>query len=339
MKKIQLILLFAFFVNLVTADEVNVYTSRHYDSDDALYEEFTEETGIKVNIISGKGSALLQRLKAEGKNSPADIFFTVDAGNLWKVQKEGLFQSIQSEKVLTEVPENLRGPNDEWTAIAKRARVIFYNPENISDELVENFNYEDLADQKWNKRIVIRSSNNMYNQSLVASLIENIGEEATEKWAKKLVSNFARKPQGNDRSQIIAVANGEADLAIANSYYIGIMLSGSAGQEQLDAAKKVKMIFPNQNNRGAHINISGAGILKNAPNKDNANSFIEFLISKRVQKYMIDKSYEYSVLNDVAPSVEIAGFGTDFKEDQTSVRSFGELNPDAVKLMDRSGWK
>ena len=339
MKKIQLILLFAFFVNLVTADEVNVYTSRHYDSDDALYEEFTEATGIKVNIISGKGSALLQRLKAEGKNSPADIFFTVDAGNLWKVQKEGLFQSIQSEKVLTEVPENLRGPNDEWTAIAKRARVIFYNPENISDELVENFNYEDLADQKWNKKIVIRSSNNMYNQSLVASLIENIGEEATEKWAKKLVGNFARKPQGNDRSQIIAVANGEADLAVANSYYIGIMLSGSAGQEQLEAAKKVKMIFPNQENRGAHINISGAGILKNAPNKDNANSFIEFLISKRVQKYMIDKSYEYSVLNDVAPSSEIAGFGTNFKEDQTSVRSFGELNPDAVKLMDRSGWK
>ena len=339
MKKIQLILLFSFFINLVIADEVNVYTSRHYDSDDALYEEFTEETGIKVNIISGKGSALLQRLKAEGKNSPADIFFTVDAGNLWKVQKEGLFQSIQSEKVLTEVPENLRGPNDEWTAIAKRARVIFYNPENISDELIENFNYEDLADQKWNKRIVIRSSNNMYNQSLVASLIENIGEEATEKWAKKLVSNFARKPQGNDRSQIIAVANGEADLAVANSYYIGIMLSGSAGQEQLEAAKKVKMIFPNQENRGAHINISGAGILKNAPNKDNANSFIEFLISKRVQKYMIDKSYEYSVLNDVAPSSEIAGFGTNFKEDQTSVRSFGELNPDAVKLMDRSGWK
>ena len=339
MKKIQMILLFSFFIDLVIADEVNVYTSRHYDSDDALYEEFTEETGIKVNIISGKGSALLQRLKAEGKNSPADIFFTVDAGNLWKVQKEGLFQSIQSEKVLAEVPENLRGPNDEWTAIAKRARVIFYNPKNVSDELVENFNYEDLADQKWDKSIVIRSSNNMYNQSLVASLIKNIGEEATEKWATKLVGNFARKPQGNDRSQILAVANGEADLAVANSYYMGIMLSGSAGQEQLEAAKKVKMIFPNQENRGAHINISGAGILKNAPNKDNANSFIEFLISKRVQKYMIDKSYEYSVLNDVAPSIEIAGFGTNFKEDQTSVRSFGELNPDAVKLMDRSGWK
>ena len=339
MKKILMILLSSFFINLVFADEVNVYTSRHYDSDDALYEEFTEETGIKVNIISGKGSALLQRLKVEGRNSPADIFFTVDAGNLWKVQKEGLFQSIQSEKVLAEVPENLRGPNDEWTAIAKRARVIFYNPKNVSDELVENFNYEDLADQKWDKSIVIRSSNNMYNQSLVASLIKNIGEEATEKWAKKLVGNFARKPQGNDRSQILAVANGEADLAVANSYYMGIMLSGSAGQEQLEAAKKVKMIFPNQKNRGAHINISGAGILKNAPNKDNANSFIEFLISKRVQKYMIDKSYEYSVLNDVAPSSEIAGFGTNFKEDQTSVRSFGELNPDAVKLMDRSGWK
>jgi len=339
MQKIITILLFSIFVEVGMTNEVNVYTSRHYDSDDILYQEFTRETGIKVNIISGKGSALLQRLQAEGKNSPADIFFTVDAGNLWKVQKEGMFQSIQSKKILSVVPENLRGPNDEWTAIAKRARVIFYNPDNISDELVRSLNYEDLANQKWYKRVVIRSSNNMYNQSLVASLIENIGEKATEKWAKKLVGNFARKPQGNDRAQIIAVANGEADLAVANSYYIGIMLSGSAGQEQLKAAKKVKMIFPNQDNRGTHINISGAGILKNAPNKDNANAFIEFLISKRVQKYMIDKSYEYSVLDDVAPSSEIAGFGTDFKEDQTSVRSFGELNPYAVKLMDRAGWK
>ena len=184
MKKIQLILLFTLFGQVVMTDEVNVYTSRHYDSDDVLYEEFTKETGIKVNIISGKGSALLERLKSEGRNSPADIFFTVDAGNLWKVQKEGLFQPITSKAVLSSVPKNLRGPNNEWTAIAKRARVIFYNPETVSEDMIMNLDYEDLASPIWNKKVVVRSSSNMYNQSLVASLIANLGEEATEDWAK-----------------------------------------------------------------------------------------------------------------------------------------------------------
>jgi len=339
MKKLQLLLIFSLFGHVVMTNEVNVYTSRHYDSDDALYEEFTKETGIAVNIVSGKGSALLQRLKAEGVNSPADIFFTVDAGNLWKVQREDLFQSIKSEQILKVVPENLRGPDNEWTAIAKRARVIFYNPDNVNEKMVQGISYEDLANPEWKNKIVIRSSSNMYNQSLVASLIASLGEVNTEIWAKKLVNNLARKPQGNDRSQIIAVANGEADIAIANSYYIGIMLSGSAGEDQLTAANKVRMIFPNQENRGTHINISGAGILKNSPNPKNANLFLEFLLSKRVQKYMVDKSYEYPILDGVLPSKEIASFGINFKEDQTSVQKYGELNPDAVRLMDRSGWK
>ncbi|MDB3881075.1 extracellular solute-binding protein, partial [Gammaproteobacteria bacterium] len=277
--------------------------------------------------------------KAEGVNSPADIFFTVDAGNLWKVQRENLFQSIKSEQILKVVPENLRGPDNEWTAIAKRARVIFYNPDNVNEKMVQGISYEDLANPEWKNKIVIRSSSNMYNQSLVASLIASLGEVNTEIWAKKLVNNLARKPQGNDRSQIIAVANGEADIAIANSYYIGIMLSGSAGEDQLTAANKVRMIFPNQENRGTHINISGAGILKNSPNPKNANLFLEFLLSKRVQKYMVDKSYEYPILDGVLPSKEIASFGINFKEDQTSVQKYGELNPDAVRLMDRSGWK
>ena len=339
MKKLQILLILVLFGQVVMTNEVNVYTSRHYDSDDALYEEFTEETGIKVNIISGKGGALLERLKAEGTNSPADIFFTVDAGNLWRVQKENLFQRISSKTVLDAVPSNLRGPNDEWTAIAKRARVIFYNPENVSSDEIEGLSYEDLADPKWKGRVVIRSSSNMYNQSLVASLISNLGEEKTESWARNFVNNFARNPQGNDRSQIIAVANGEADVAVANSYYIGIMLSGSAGKDQLTAAKKVRMLFPNQDDRGAHINISGAGILKNAPNPGNANLFLEFLLSKKVQKNMVDKSYEYPILEDIEPSKEIASFGTKFVQDQTSVKQFGELNPKAVRLMDRSGWK
>ena len=179
----------------------------------------------------------------------------------------------------------------------------------------------------------------MYNQSLVASLIANLGEKNTEIWAKDFVKNFARKPQGNDRSQIIAVSNGEADLAIANSYYIGIMLSGSAGKEQQEAAKRVKIHFPNQNDRGVHINISGAGILKNSPNPANANLFLEFLLSKRVQKYMVNKSFEYPIVEGVQPSTEIASFGLNFKEDDTAVSRFGELNPSAIRLMDRSGWK
>ena len=339
MKLSTLLLLISFLSQAVMPSDVNIYTSRHYDSDNALYEEFTKETGIKVNVISGKGSALLERIKSEGNNSPADIFFTVDAGNLWKVQKENLFQEIKSSKVLSAVPLNLRGPNNEWTAIAKRARVVFYNPKTVSSKEIKSLTYEDLANDQWKNRVVIRSSSNMYNQSLVASLIANHGIRKTESWAKEFVNNFARKPQGNDRSQIIAVSNGEADLAVANSYYIGIMLSGSAGKEQLEAAKRVKMHFPNQKDRGVHINISGAGILKNAPNPENANLFLEFLLSKRVQKYMVDKSFEYPIIDGVLPSPEIASFGLSFKEDDTAVRQFGELNPDAIRLMDRSGWK
>ena len=328
-----------FFLEGTFADEVNIYTSRHYDSDDALYAEFTRVTGINVNIISGSGNALMERLKAEGENSPADIFFTVDAGNLWRVQKEGFFKPIGSDKIKGIVPENLRGPNDEWVAIAKRARVIFYNPDNTSPKEMKNLSYEDLADPKWKGKIAIRSSSNMYNQSLVASLVSNHGVKKTETWAKGLVSNLARKPQGNDRAQIIAVANGEAELAIANSYYVGIMLSGSAGKEQLEAAKRVKIHFPNQNNRGAHINISGAGILKYAPNSKNATKFLEFLLSKKVQDYMVNLSFEYPVLESVSPHPSIAMFGTEFKEDRTSVADYGKYNTDAVKLMDRSGWQ
>ena len=332
-------ILSTFFLEGTFADEVNIYTSRHYDSDDALYAEFTKATGIKVNVISGSGNALMERLKAEGENSPADIFFTVDAGNLWRVQKEGFFKSIESDNIKGIVPENLRGPNDEWVAVAKRARVVFYNPNNTSSKEIERLSYEDLADPKWKGKIAIRSSSNMYNQSLVASLISNHGVKETETWAKGLVSNFARKPQGNDRAQIIAVANGEAQLAIANSYYIGIMLSGSSGKEQLEAAKKVKIHFPNQNNRGAHINISGAGILKFSPNSKNATKFLEFLLSERVQDYMVNLSYEYPVLDGINPHPSIAQFGIEFKEDRTSVADYGKYNTDAVKLMDRSGWQ
>ena len=336
---LPLICIFFSLNNISNANEVNVYTSRHYDSDDALYEKFKNNTGIKVNIISGKGDALMERLKSEANNSPADIFLTTDAGNLWKIQKEGLFLSINSENIKSIVPSNFRGPGDEWIAIAKRARVIFYNPNNVSSQEIEYLSYEDLSASKWKGRIVIRSSGNIYNQSLVASLISNHGIEATEEWAKGLVSNLARKPQGNDRAQIIAVANGEADIAVANSYYYGAMLSGSKGEEQETAAKKVRMHFPNQDNRGVHVNISGAGILKSAPNKDNALTFLEFLLSEQAQEHIVNNTFEYPVLDTVSPSSYISQFGTDFLEDQTSAGDFGKYNPDAIRLMDRVGWQ
>ena len=322
----------------VQNEEVNIYTSRHYDADNFLYEQFTKKTGIKVNIISGKGSALVERLKAEGINSPGDVFFTVDAGNLANFQKQGFLQSIQSEIIKQSVPVELRGENDEWVAVAKRARVIFYNPELVSEGEIKDINYEDLASDVWKNGVAIRSSSNMYNQSLVSSLISNLGIDETEKWAKGLVSNFARKPQGNDRSQIMAVANKEASIAIANTYYIGIMLSGKGGKEQLNAAQKVKIVFPNQNNRGTHINVSGGGVLKHSPNRENAEKFLEFLLSEEAQVHIVNNTFEYPVLESVKPHPIIESFG-DFKMDKTSIADFGKYNPEAVKLMDRVSWQ
>ena len=324
--------------DLVESKEVNIYTSRHYDADDLLYEQFTKKTGIKVNIISGKGSALIERLKAEGANSPGDVFFTVDAGNLANFQKQGYLQPIQSEAIKQVVPVELRGENDEWVAVAKRARVIFYNPELVDENEIKNINYEDLSKDTWKGKIVIRSSSNMYNQSLVSSLISNLGIEKTEEWAKGLVSNFSRKPQGNDRSQIMAVANKKASIAIANTYYIGIMLSGKGGQDQLNAANKVKIAFPNQGNRGTHINVSGGGVLKYSPNRENAEKFLEFLLSREAQNHIVNNTFEYPVLNTVRPHPLIENFG-EFKMDKTSVADFGKYNPDAVKLMDRVNWQ
>ena len=323
----------------VQNEEVNIYTSRHYDADNFLYEQFTKKTGIKVNIISGKGSALIERLKAEGINSPGDVFFTVDAGNLANFQKQGFLQSIQSKIIKQSVPAELRGENDEWVAVAKRARVIFYNPELVSEGEIKDINYEDLASDVWKNRVAIRSSSNMYNLSLVSSLISNLGIDETEKWAKGLVNNFARKPQGNDRSQIIAVANNEADLGIANSYYLGLMLSGKKGDKQLNAGKKVKILFPSQNKNGAHINISGAGILKTSKNYSNAVAFLEFMLSEEAQRHLVENTYEYPINPKVKPSELIAQFGSDFKEDDIDVSNFGRFNVAALKLMDRVGWQ
>ena len=338
-KSLPFLIILTLFGNLSISSEVNIYTSRHYDSDSKLYDDFKELTGIEVNIISAKSAALIERIKSEGKNSPADVFITVDAGNLWKVQDLGLFTRIKSNKIDDIVPARLRGANNEWIALAKRARVIFYNSEKFTSDELNTLNYEDLSSSKWKNKIAIRSSNNLYNQSLVASMIANYGEAFTEKWAKGLVNNFARKPQGNDRSQIIAVANNEADLAIANSYYLGLMLSGKKGDKQLNAGKKVKILFPSQNKNGTHINISGAGILKTSKNYLNAVKFLEFMLTENAQKHLVENTYEYPINTKVEPSKLIAQFGLDFKEDDIDVANFGKFNSAALKLMDRVGWQ
>ena len=326
-----------FLSNLSIAEEVNVFSSRHYDSDIQLYEKFTSETGIKVNVVSGKDKALQKRIKEEGINSKADLYITADAGRLGSFDKDGMFQKTTSSFIKQKVPETLR--SDNWTGIAKRARIIFYSKDRVSDEEIEDLRYEDLANDIWKNRIVIRKSDNIYNQSLIASLIQNNGKNKIQSWLKNFVSNFARSPKGNDRAQILAVAAGEADLAIANTYYYALMLSGQKGKEQKEAAKKVTPYFPNQNDRGTHINISGVGILKNSPNPENALKLIEFLLTEDAQKHIVENTFEYSILNNVNSHELIESMGS-FKQDlKTSVAEFINYQSDAFKMMLISGWK
>ena len=320
----------------VFANEVNVFTSRHYESDIELYKKFTEQTGIKVNVISGEDGALQKRIKEEDKDSKADLYITADAGKLGTFEAEGLFQTGASSNLIKSVvPEQLR--TEYWVGIAKRARVIFYDPSRTTPD--PNLSYEDLSYPEFKGKIVIRQSNSVYNQSLVASLIENDGLEETKIWVKEFVKNFARPAKGNDRSQILAVAAGEADYAIANTYYIALMLSGEKGSEQEVAARKVKILFPNQKGRGTHMNISGAGILKYAPNKDNAVKLLEFLVTPEAQKHIVNNTFEYPIIDGVEPSPLISQFGLDFKQDlETNVSTFAKRQAEALRIMTEAGW-
>src|SRR5210317_427457 len=293
---LRIVVIFYMMTNVSIANEVNVFSSRHYDSDIELYKKFTEKTGIKVNIISGKDAALQKRITEEGKDSKADLYVTSDAGRLSLFDKKGMFQNSISPVIKQKVPENLRSEN--WVAISKRARILFYSKDRVKQQELKYLRYEDLAKPEWKNRIVVRQSNNIYNLSWVASLISNNGIKETKKWTKGLVNNFARSPKGNDRAQILAVAAGEADLAIANTYYYALMLSGQKGKDQQEAAQKVLPFYPNQNNRGTHMNISGAGILKTSKNKLNAIKFLEFLLSKESQEHIVKNTYEYPIIKD-----------------------------------------
>ncbi len=316
-------------------DVVNVYTHRHYKADDQLFAQFTKETGIKVNIVNASADELIQRLETEGKDSKADVLITVDAGRLYRAQSKDLLQPISSEVLETNIPSRFRDKEGNWFGLTYRARIIAYskdrvNPENLKD-------YEDLTDAEWKGRIVIRSSENIYNQSLLASIIAADGEEKAKEWARGVVENMARNPKGSDRDQVKAVASGEGDIAVVNTYYIGLMLNDE-NEEERKAGESVGIIFPNQDNRGTHINISGAGVTKYAPHKENAVKLLEFLSGMEAQQTLANINYEYPVNPDASKAKILKEWG-DFKADDVELIKLGELNSEAVKIFDEVGWK
>jgi iron(III) transport system substrate-binding protein len=315
--------------------EVNVYSARHYDTDNAMYEEFTAETGIEVNLIEGDADQLIERIKAEGQNSPADVLITVDAGRLYRAEQAGVLAPVKSEELDQRVPANLRHPDGLWFGLSERVRGIVYAKDRVDP--TEITSYEDLADPKWQGRICIRSSTNVYNQSLVASMIEANGLEDTETWAEGLVANLARPPQGGDTDQILAVAAGECDLAVSNHYYL-VRLMKSDDADESEAAAAVGFLFPNQDGRGAHANISGAGVIATSPNEDNAIAFLEYLTTDQAQAYFALGNHEFPVVDGVKMDPILTEWGP-FATDQINAAKYGENSAEAVKLMDRAGWK
>ncbi|WP_417326245.1 Fe(3+) ABC transporter substrate-binding protein [Halarcobacter sp.] len=321
--------------SLFAANEVNVYSHRHYDTDKQLFKMFEEKTGIKVNVVKAKASALIKRIESEGKNSPADVLITVDAGRLYQATEKDLLQSIDSDYLTKNIPAQLRDKDNKWFALTKRSRVAVYKlGTGIEKELKT---YEDLADPKFKGKIMVRSSNNIYNQSLMAAMIAHHGEEKALEWAKGVVANMAKKPKGNDRYQVKAVANGIGEIAIANTYYIGKMVDNKE-VAQAEAVKKVKILFPKFENGGTHINVSGAGVAKYAPNKENAIKFVEFLASPDAQELFAKGNFEYPVLKGVKASKLVSSWGT-FEDDTISINTLGENNAKAVKIFDQAGWR
>lgn len=314
--------------------ELNLYSARHYDTDNVLYQEFSDATGLQINLIESNSDALIERLKSEGQNSPADVFLTVDAGRLWRAEQDDLFQSISSSTLESAVPESLRDPGGRWFGLTKRARVIMYNTEQVNP--AELSTYEDLASDTWRDQILVRSSSNIYNQSLVGSLIEVHGEAETEEWARGLVANFARQPEGNDTGQIRACAAGLGNLAIANHYYL-VRLAKSDDPADQEVVQRVGMFFPNQRGRGTHVNISGGGVLKHSPNPSGARDFLEYLVTPEAQNIFARGNNEYPVVDGVELDPVLASYGS-FKADTTSAAAFGRNNPIALQLMNRVGW-
>lgn len=319
----------------VAADALNIYSARHYESDDLLYDGFQEATGIPVNVIEGEGPELLARMRAEGKNSPADVFLTVDAGNLWLAEKENLFQPVQSRLLDQRIPASLKNPKNLWFGFSTRARMIFVNPARVDPKLVQT--YESLADPKLKGKICMRSSSAIYNLSLMGALIAHWGPAKAEQWTRGVVANFARPPQGADTTLLQSVAAGECAVTLANHYYF-VRLQTSKVRGEQDAAKKLTPIFPDQDGRGTHVNISGAGILVSAPHRANAVKFLEFMASDAAQNIVANANYEFPAVATTARSRELQVLG-EFKIDPLNVATYGVNQAQAQAIFDRAGWR
>ena len=334
--RVLLPLILTCFTSVQTiSNEVNIYSARQEALIKPLLDKFSESTSIKVNLVTGKGDALLTRLINEGENSPADLLVTVDAGRLYRAQQADVLKPIDSAAISRLVPDNLKSSDNMWVGLSIRARVIIYSKDRVNAEDLAS--YESLANEQWLGKICIRSSSNIYNQSMVAGMIAQNGLEKTEQWLQRFTANFARRPAGGDRDQIKAVAAGECDLAVANSYYLGHMLN-SPDASQRSAAEKVSLFWPNQEDRGAHINISGAGITKSSKNTLNAEKLIAFLASDESQRWYAERNNEFPIRENIEVSSILKSWGP-FRADKINVTQLGEYNSEAIKAMDRAGWK
>lgn len=317
-------------------NELNLYTARHYQTDEALYTNFTKQTGIKVNRIEGAEDPLMERIKNEGEKSPADVFITVDAGRLWRADQAGLFQPIRSKVLDSRIPAAYRAPDGTWYGFSARARIIVYNKATVKPGELKT--YADLADPRWKGRICARSAGHVYMLSLISSVIAHEGEQKAEQWAKGVANNLAREPKGGDTDQLKAVAAGECDIALSNTYYL-VRLLKSAKPEDRALAEKLAVIWPDQQGHGVHMNISGGGVLKYAPHKENAIKFLEYLASDQAQQYFADGNNEWPVVVGVKiNNPELESLGT-FKADTLNVGELGKNQPAAQKVADRAGWK
>jgi iron(III) transport system substrate-binding protein len=315
--------------------EVGVYSSRHYDTDRDLYEGFTRETGIRVRLIEGGADQLMERMRNEGANSPADVLITVDAARLWRSKDAGLLQPVRSQTLESRIPANLRDPEGFWFGLTMRARVIMYDkalglPAGLAT-------YEDLARTDFRNMLCVRSSANEYNVSLAGSILAAHGPSKLEEWAKGVVANMARPPQGGDTPQILAVAAGQCRLAISNTYYLGRLINSSKPDEKA-VGERIGVLFPNQGDRGTHVNVSGAGVARHAPNRAAAIAFIEYLTSDRAQKIFAEGNFEYPVVAGVPLHPTLTAFGP-FKQDSLNAATFGANGPEALQIMQRAGWR
>jgi iron(III) transport system substrate-binding protein len=315
--------------------EVNVYSARHYDADELLYQAFTARTGIRVRVLQADSDQLIQRIRREGRASPADVLLTVDAGRLWRAEEAGILAPVHSDVLLARIPQHLRHPEGLWYGFSTRARVIFYNPERIEPGSIRR--YEDLADPRFRNQICVRSSGNVYNQSLIASLIDAHGSEGALAWARGLVANLARAPQGGDTDQIRGVAAGECDIALANHYYY-VRLAESGNEADRAVAGRVAVLFPNQDDRGVHVNVGGAGVVRGAPNPDNARMFLEFLASDEAQEMLAAGNYEFPVVPGMPLPRALSALGV-FTADLLEVSTIGRNNAEALRVADRAGWR